>query len=171
MKKRTPSRLPCRVSKKKSDLKYSIEGGRREERNKALHKRWGPGNVGKESFWESHKERKKEIVSRQFAPAGRVLIYSLSVSPSSLARAPCTQARGPFPNPCPPPRDGGGGPWCTLSTRPSSAPPEQGNVPPRSTSPHLATALGPALRGKKGLVRGFFASALQPDILGLKPGP
>lgn len=102
MKKRTPSRLPCRVSKKKSDLKYSIEGGRREERNKALHKRWGPGNVGKESFWESHKERKKEIVSRQFAPAGRVLIYSLSVSPSSLARAPCTQARGPFPNPCPP---------------------------------------------------------------------
>lgn len=102
MKKRTPSRLPCRVSKKKkSDLKYSTEGGRREERNKALHKRWGPVNVGKESFWESHKERKKEIVSRQFAPAGRVLIYSVPCPPAPwrelLALKPGAPSRTPVP--------------------------------------------------------------------------
>ena len=118
---------------------------------------------------KSQREKKRDRIEAVCSRGKSPHLFS-PVSPSSLARAPCTQARGPFPNPCPP-RDRGGGPWCTLSTRPSSAPPEQGNVPPRSTSPHLAKALGPALRGKKGLVRGFFASALQPDILGLKPGP
>lgn len=175
VKKRTPSRLPC---PKKRDLKYPIEGGRREERNKALHKRWGPVNtcwkgviLGKSQrspLGQVLKGEKKEIVSRQFAPTGSKLFSP--VSRSSLARAPSTQARAPFPNPCPP-RDRGGCPRCTLSARPSSAPPEQGNVPPRSTSPHLAKALGPALRGKKSLVCGLFASALQLDILGLKPRP
>lgn len=115
---------------------------------------------------------KKEIVSRQFGPAGRVLIYSKSRVPQlpGARSFDSTQARSPFPNPCPHLRDRGGGPRDTLSARPSSAPPEQGNVPPRSTSPHLAKAVGPALRGKKGLVCGLFASAGQPDILGLKPG-
>lgn len=80
VKKRTPSRLPC---PKKRDLKYPIEGGRREERNKALHKRWGPVNtcwkgviLGKSQrspLGQVLKGEKKEIVSRQFAPTGSKL--------------------------------------------------------------------------------------------------
>ena len=98
-------------------------------------------------------EKKRSYLGSCLLPGeGRVLIYSVP-RPSAPwpALLPLHSSQGPLPDP-PHPRNRGGGPWGPLSVRPSPAPPEQGNVPPQSTSPRvLAKALGPALRGKKGL--------------------
>lgn len=186
--------LPCQragkirggsASKKKVTLKYSSRGEREGKKetmpctqegiDKYLLKRNRSGSHKDPLQDESLYETKKEIpIWAVVCPQGKRphLEHGVSPGPGPRRALPSRSALawGSFPaRPTPHrPRARGGGPPGAPSAQPR---PSRERAISEHLSPVLGKALGPALRGKKGLRGRLSVSAPEPGILELEPPP
>lgn len=174
----------------KCDLKILGRRGKKGGRKQCLHLRWGPRNICRKGTvlgkpqrspvgQASLRMKREEGGRRERSYPGSALLpeeessflYSESPAPRlpPTRRPPTPLSPGPLPDPRPP--------GIAAAAPGALSPPRPHQPCPSRESCHLAAprdlakALGPAIRGKKGLGGGVFASALEPGTLGLGPGP